>query len=240
MLVLSRQKEEAIFFPELGIKVTLLGIDGGRASFGIEAPPDTAIADNELARCSPGQMPVLDPHSIRNMLNSVNLFVMLYKRQIQADEADKAAATFMKMVDYLEQQNEYGRLDFSVESVAQESLNGEVMIVEDDKHQRELLSELLSTYGLNVTSFENGQLAVNQLLEGYRPAVAILDWSMPQFGGEWLVPKIREVLGDSSPRIFVVSGTDRRPEESAVDAWLAKPANPQTLVARIRAVFATA
>lgn len=49
MLVLSRRVDEAIVFPSLGIRVSVLGIDGGRVKFGFEAPPEVKVLRGELA-----------------------------------------------------------------------------------------------------------------------------------------------------------------------------------------------
>lgn len=49
MLVLSRRLDEEIVFPGLGIRVTVLGIDGGRIKVGIEAPPTVKVLRGELA-----------------------------------------------------------------------------------------------------------------------------------------------------------------------------------------------
>ena len=163
MLVMSRRKDEKIVFPGLGITVTLLNVRGNTARIGIDAPREISVLRDEIAADDSRRSRVDrggDPHSIRNVLNSVNLFVMLYQRQMEAKRVDEAASTFMKMVDYLERQTQNGRLDFEVESAGQKSIDGRVMVVEDDSDQRHLLTDLLSTYGLHVTSFENGHDAL--------------------------------------------------------------------------------
>ncbi|MEZ6122346.1 MAG: hypothetical protein R3C49_04100 [Planctomycetaceae bacterium] len=62
---------------------------------------------------------------------------------------------------------------------------------------------------------------------------------MIAFGGAWLIPQIKRADGDGSPKLFVVSGVNRRPEYRGVDARLAEPVNQDALPARIRAVYAS-
>ena len=240
MLVMSRRKEEKIVFPDLGITITLVSIRGNTARLGIDAPREITVLREEVAHGfveKPAQQ--RDPHNTRNVLNSINLSVMLYQRQMESGKIDSAAATFVKMVDYLERLTKAGTVDFKIDTSDLPSVSGQVMIVEDDADQRELLTSLLTTYGLDVCSFENGQQALETLKSGYIPGVVVLDWTMPEFGGAWLVPKVRRTFGDASPKLFVLSGTEPHPINAGVDAWLAKPVNHEALLARIRAVYAT-
>ena len=244
MLVMSRRKDEKIVFPGIGITITLVNVRGNTARIGIDAPREITILRDEVGRRNNhGTAPDgyrSNPHGIRNILNSINLFVMLHQRQMAAGQVKKAALTFMKMVDFLELQTAQNKLDFEINAEQAASLSGNIMIVEDDNHQRELLTDLLSTYGMQVAAFEHGQKALNELRDGNRPDIVILDWSMPQFGGEWLIPKIRRELGESSPKLFVLTGSDLRPDNAGADAWIAKPVNHEALLARIRAAHSTA
>ncbi|MEZ6060839.1 MAG: carbon storage regulator [Planctomycetaceae bacterium] len=238
MLVMSRRQDEKVVFPGLGIVVTLLGVRGNTARLGVDAPRDVKILREEVAdRCPPPHSVRQDQHAIRNVLNSVNLFAMVYQKQMDAGLTDDAATTFIKLVDYLEKQTQSGRVDFTVESESAEPVSGRVMVVEDDDDQRELLTSLLAMQGLDVAAHDNGRTALDELRRGNSPNVVLLDWAMPQFGGEWLVPKIRGEFGSQSPKLFVLSGTEsvRTAQREGVDAWLGKPLNQEALLARIRA-----
>ena len=48
MLVLSRRKEETIVFPELGITVEVIRVDGNKVRLGIKAPESIRILRGEL------------------------------------------------------------------------------------------------------------------------------------------------------------------------------------------------
>jgi len=254
MLVVSRRPEESIVFSELGITVTLLNVRGNTARIGIDAPRDVTILRGELAdsgatrnattdRSAAQAAPAPDPqHHIRNVLNSLNLFTMVYRQQLAADQTEAASATFLKMVEYLEKQTQEGAVDFKVETKGSLGIAGQVMIVEDDENQRKLLASLLAMHGLEVTAFDNCREALGALRNSARPDLVLLDWTMPQFGGEWLVPKIREEFGSRSPKLFVVSGLESVTDSlrCSVDAWLPKPLNHEALLARIRAIYPVA
>lgn len=240
MLVMSRRKDQKIVFPGLGITVTLIGVRGNTARLGIDAPRDVTILREEIIDPTANVAPVqADPHSIRNVLNSVNLFVMVYQKQMESNRVDAAAATFMKMVEYLELQTKEGTVDFNVSQQTAEEMKGRVMVVEDDPDQRDLLSSLLAMQGLDVCAHQDGHSALQDLRNGAQPEIILLDWNMPEFGGQWLVPKVRNEFGGTGPKLFVVSGTDATssPQRDSVDAWLAKPLNQDALLARLRAVY---
>lgn len=240
MLVMSRRKDQKIVFPGLGITVTLVGVRGNTARLGVDAPRDIDVLREEIADATVDELPRHpDPHSIRNVLNSVNLFVMVYQKQMESNRVEAAASTFMKMVEYLENQTKEGAVDFTVAQETSEEMKGRVMVVEDDEDQRDLLSSLLAMQGLDVSAHKNGHSALRDLRNGIDPQIILLDWNMPEFGGQWLLPKIRNEFGVTGPKVFVVSGAEAvtGPQRDIVDAWLAKPLNQDALLARLRAVY---
>jgi len=245
MLVMSRRKDQKIVFPALGITVTLLNVKGNTARVGVDAPSDIVVLREEIAGSA--AVPAINSsaansHKLRNVLNSINLFVMVYQQQVDAMLPEAAAATFMKMVEYLEKQTEQGAVDFRVENEACPGIDGRVMVVEDDPDQRDLLCSLLALQGLDVDGLSDGQAALKELQAGCKPDIVLLDWSMPAFGGEWLVPKIRREFGSDAPKLFVLSGaeTTTRAYRESVDAWISKPLNQDALIARIRSIYPAA
>ena len=68
MLVLSRRKDETIVFPELGISVEIIRVEGNKVRLGIKAPDSIRILRGELVKavtdlakplCSDTQQPCL-------------------------------------------------------------------------------------------------------------------------------------------------------------------------------------
>ena len=60
---------------------------------------------------------------------------------------------------------------------------GEVLIVEDDTDLRQALSQILSDEGYRVDGAEHGLHALEQLRDGVRPCLILLDLTMPVMNG---------------------------------------------------------
>ncbi|MCA9265563.1 MAG: carbon storage regulator, partial [Planctomycetales bacterium] len=82
MLVLSRMSDEQVVFPNLGITVTVLSVQGKRIKLGFDAPIEFPIVRKELmeemeecVRVVPRepQGVAIDRHAIRNRLNKIVL-----------------------------------------------------------------------------------------------------------------------------------------------------------------------
>ena len=58
-----------------------------------------------------------------------------------------------------------------------------VLVVEDDKALSDAISEFLTDEGFDVETAANGQIAIERLRAGLRPAAVILDLLMPEMDG---------------------------------------------------------
>src|SRR5216110_1409698 len=115
---------------------------------------------------------------------------------------------------------------------------GNVLIVEDDRDTRELLTHVLSTEGFHAVGAEDGLEALH-LLRTVRhrapdvPCLVLLDLSMPRLGGNEFR---RAQLGDpvvASVPIAVMSGaTDLEQRAAAMGAvaTLAKPLDVDVVI----------
>ncbi len=113
-----------------------------------------------------------------------------------------------------------------------------VLLVDDDTALTELLSEYLTEAGLSVHTAPGGDEALT-LLETEEVDLAVLDVMMPGMSGLELLPLIRRrwpipivMLTGRGEDIDRILGL-----EMGADDYLAKPANPRELLARIRAVL---
>jgi two-component system, OmpR family, response regulator len=114
MLVLTRRENEKIVFPEVGITVELVSINGSRARIGVEAPAEVRILRHEiaekelaanpltfaiknppkLAALAKSQSQSLKPtHAVRNHLNSTSIAAQLLRRQLDMGLIDEAEVT---------------------------------------------------------------------------------------------------------------------------------------------------
>ena len=106
-----------------------------------------------------------------------------------------------------------------------------VLVVDDEESPRTGLTSLLSTWGYEVASADNGQRALD-LAPGFRPSVVVADLVMPGLSGIELLGALRTEL----PGAAVVILTGHASIDTAVTAvrdgaydYLTKPADPRRL-----------
>ncbi len=107
----------------------------------------------------------------------------------------------------------------------------EIMIIDDDTHISEMLSESLKNEGYTVSAAYSGTEAL-LLLSGSKPDIILLDLMLPGLSGEELLPKIKDI-----PVIVVSAKADVTDKvelllNGAAD-YITKPFDMQELLARI-------
>jgi len=114
---------------------------------------------------------------------------------------------------------------------------GVVMIVEDDDGIRESLAELLENWDLVTLEVKSGEIALQMLRDGCRPALILLDLKMEGLSG-WDFR--REQMNDPSlngvpvvimTALSIPDGTSRA--EFGEVTWLRKPFSPDDLSAAL-------
>jgi DNA-binding response OmpR family regulator len=123
-----------------------------------------------------------------------------------------------------------------------------VLLVDDDRGLRDLLSSYLAENGITVMLAKDGQEALGALRDQDFDAV-ILDIMMPGLDGIEVLRRIRQMNperkgGNASTTIPVLMLTARGDEtdrvvglELGADDYIAKPFSPRELLARLRAVL---
>ena len=113
---------------------------------------------------------------------------------------------------------------------------GKVLVVEDDPHARQGLSDLLSAWGYETEMAGDGAEALEKI-EAFNPAVVISDLRMPQVTGMELLRQ----LHDSRPGLRFIMLTGQGTIEEAVEAtklgaynFLEKPVDPKRLQVELR------
>jgi DNA-binding response OmpR family regulator len=112
-----------------------------------------------------------------------------------------------------------------------------VLIADDDPAIRLLVSATLASDHYSVLQAADGEEAW-RLIREHHPAVAILDWHMPVYGGLELTavikgdPKVRDMT------VIMLTGRTARADRQAgaraqADLYLTKPFSPQELVAAV-------
>jgi len=113
-----------------------------------------------------------------------------------------------------------------------------ILIAEDDLTSRTLLAEMLKKQGHEVAATVNGVEAWQKLQQPGPPALAILDWMMPEMDGLELVGRIRAQQTDRPPYIIMLSAKGDKADiiaglEAGANDYLAKPFDAGELRARI-------
>jgi len=114
-----------------------------------------------------------------------------------------------------------------------------VLVVDDSKLQRKLLTVALKRWGFDVAEAESGEQAL-ELANTRRPDLVLSDWMMPGMSGLELCRRFREMEGDEySYFILLTSKRDKaevaRGLDSGADDFLSKPIDNNELRARITA-----
>jgi two-component system phosphate regulon response regulator OmpR len=115
---------------------------------------------------------------------------------------------------------------------------GCVLVVDDDRSIRELLSEYLSSVGYEVVLAEDGN-AMRSAIERSAPDVVLLDLKLPQEDGLSLARYLRERYDVGIIMVTGAGGVVDRIVglEVGADDYVAKPFDPRELLARIKSVM---
>lgn len=104
-----------------------------------------------------------------------------------------------------------------------------VLIVEDDRDNRETLAALLQHYGYSVATATNGHEALALLRTSPPPGVVLLDLRMPVMNGWELVTVVAEDSALSGIPIVITSGSEPAPTQGVMRV-LKKPLNMNVLL----------
>ena len=114
-----------------------------------------------------------------------------------------------------------------------------VLIADDSRIFRILMTDVLLEHGAEVFEAANGQEALDMMLSK-RPQLAVLDGLMPLLSGLDVITKVREAAPDYEPVIFIVTAVykSRGYEAEArkqykVHEYLQKPLEPDDLLEAI-------
>lgn len=111
-----------------------------------------------------------------------------------------------------------------------------VLIVEDDDDLREMLARFLDVQGARPVTARNGQEALDILGNQPRPDVILLDLIMPVMDGwSFLRRQQSQATIADIPVVIVSAVADRAGDLARAAAIVPKPADPDALLATIRA-----
>ena len=123
-----------------------------------------------------------------------------------------------------------------------EALTGRVLVVDDDRLNRQLLTRSLEQAGHVVRTADNGREALD-LLRDDPPDVVLLDIVMPELDGVSVLEQMKADAGLNHVPVIMISAVDElesvvRCIEMGAEDYLPKPFDPVLLRARINAGLA--
>jgi two-component system nitrate/nitrite response regulator NarL len=113
-----------------------------------------------------------------------------------------------------------------------------ILVVDDDKAFREFVTGLLGAAGYATAEAGTGEEAID-VAQKERPALVLLDVVLPGVSGFEICRQLKEQVGSDLP-VFLISGVRAEAFDRAAglligaDDYLAKPVDPDELLARIR------
>jgi len=117
----------------------------------------------------------------------------------------------------------------------QHSANQTLFIVEDDAKLRQMLCEYFHSQDFDVTTFEEGESAINAIVEK-QPDIVLLDLMLPGIDGLTICRQIRP---NYSGKVLMLTASDDDFDhvaalEIGADDFVTKPIKPRVLLARMR------
>lgn len=261
MLVLTRQKNQRINFPGLGIAVEILDVKGSKVRVGVDAPMEVRVLRDELDDFAPPRLRAATPkaaphvvrlpqglrHELRNALHELSLMMHVYRKKAERAGTDRsidARQMFEAIIKRIDELSKNGLLAPSgAADLGEASCGGalgDALVVDDDANERELLAGFLRMCDYQVRTATDGLDAIRVLEQGSPPKVVLLDMTMPRCDGKQLLRRIRETKAWDPIHVFVVSG--KSPAECGIGpddgytCWLEKPLDPRQVVSRLAGV----
>ncbi len=112
-----------------------------------------------------------------------------------------------------------------------------ILIIEDDALTRRALAMILTRDGFEVRTAANGRAALEQLQDGRRPSLILLDLMMPVMDGyQFRAEQQRNPELADIPVVVVTGAFDARHRAAILQAaeYLDKPVDPNLLLQAIR------
>lgn len=116
---------------------------------------------------------------------------------------------------------------------------GKILIVDDDRHIRELIKVFLNNEGFEVYEASDGVEALSKLETTAKVDMVILDIMMPNMDGWQLCRELRESYDIPLLMITAKGETSQKIKgfELGTDDYLVKPFDPLELVVRVKALL---
>jgi two-component system chemotaxis response regulator CheY len=115
------------------------------------------------------------------------------------------------------------------------------IVIDDSRAMRSILSRSLEQLGFVVAQAGNGKEALASLAGAASPALALVDWNMPEMSGIDFVAAIRRQHDFDTMRIVMVTTESEtanvdRALQAGADEYVMKPFTPEALRSKLAAL----
>ena len=249
MLVLSRKEDDKILFPNLGITVQILRVDGSKVRVGVDAPQDVKILRHELAdnvqaaRSSRRRSFAGHDAHLRGAAQALSDLYDLNGREIDTKSEKLIFDVFhhLKAIDeQLASAFQMKRYDNERQGPGDSAQQPRrrALLVEDNLNESRLLAGYLKMKQFDVSLAMDGTEALDYLETNESPDVVLLDMHMPNMDGATTIRRVRANERHRDLKVFAVSGGN--PDDygvdvgpAGVDGWFPKPLDPEALIFRL-------
>jgi two-component system chemotaxis response regulator CheY len=106
--------------------------------------------------------------------------------------------------------------------------NNRALIVDDSKVIRTIISRALVELGFQTEDAANGREAIERLQKGFAPAIAMVDWNMPEMNGLEMVKAVRANPAWSEVKLIMITSENEIERvqtalEAGADEYIMKP-----------------
>jgi phosphoserine phosphatase RsbU/P len=113
-----------------------------------------------------------------------------------------------------------------------------ILIAEDERSSRKVLSSALSKWGYEVIEAADGNEAWEVLKRPDRPELAIIDWMMPGMSGPELIVRARALEDGENLYLLLLTGMNKQADivsglKAGADDYITKPYNRDELRVRL-------
>ena len=120
-------------------------------------------------------------------------------------------------------------------------MNKKILVIEDDPNALRLIRYALEQEGYQVLSAENGLEGVKKAQDDH-PDLVVLDIMLPGLDGYEVCHKLRQKPETAALPVLMLSAKARQDDKDiglkmGADDYLAKPADPATMVEKVKALL---
>jgi PAS domain S-box-containing protein len=221
------------------------------SAFVVSGVFELSVADNGCGLSEELKMKIFEPFFTTKDVNKgtglglslVNTMVKELNGKIEIDSTLGLGSKFtLKIPIQLLKEALKDEISSPIKPTLQSQIHCSVLIVDDEEDLRDILSHILSRFGISVHQAHNGQIALDMVQNGSYDLI-ISDISMPVMDGFALLEALQHLKNIRLPKfIFMTGGVDVESEAikshaSRIDGIFPKPFSKSTIFEKISQLF---